>query len=113
MDNEQATAERFADSEFTKYVNKDGNPCQKLLRRSSLFEQEEVLVHFSYEASNEKFLLVDVKGVDYNLYDPGVATIETLIEAPSAEEFFYISNLRGTTINNFLQHTKVSYFVLS
>ena len=113
MDNEQATAERFADSEFTKYVNKDGNPCQKLLRKSSLFEQEEVLVHFSYEASNEKFLLVDVKGVDYNLYDPGVATIETLTEAPSAEEFFYISDLRGTTINNFLQHTKVSYFVLS
>ena len=113
MDNEQATAERFADSEFTKYVNKDGNPCQKLLRRSSLFEQEEVLVHFSYEASNEKFLLVDVEGLDYNLYDPDLATIETLIEAPSAEEFFYISNLRGTTINNFLQHTKVSYFVLS
>ena len=113
MDNEQATAERFADSEFTKYVNKDGNPCQKLLRKSSLFEQEEVLVHFSYEASNEKFLLVDVEGLDYNLYDPDLATIETLIEAPSAEEFFYISNLRGTTINNFLQHTKVSYFVLS
>ena len=70
-------------------------------------------MHFSYEASNEKFLLVDVEGLDYNLYDPDLATIETLIEAPSAEEFFYIGNLRGTTINNFLQHTKVSYFVLS
>ena len=70
-------------------------------------------MHVSYEASNEKFLLVDVEGLDYNLYDPDLATIETLIEAPSAEEFFYIGNLRETAINNFLQHTNVSYFVLS
>ena len=70
-------------------------------------------MHVSYEASNEKFLLVDVEGLDYNLYDPDLATIETLIEAPSAEEFFYIGNLREAAINNFLQHTKVSYFVLS
>ena len=70
-------------------------------------------MHVSYEASNEKFLLVDVEGLDYNLYDPDLATIETLIEAPLAEEFFYIGNLREAAINNFLQHTNVSYFVLS
>ena len=70
-------------------------------------------MHVSYEASNEKFLLVDVEGLDYNLYDPDLAIIETLIEAPSAEEFFYIGNLREAAINNFLQHTNVSYFVLS
>ena len=70
-------------------------------------------MHVSYEASNEKFLLVDVEELDYNLYDPDLATIETLIEAPSAEEFFYIGNLREAAINNFLQHTNVSYFVLS
>ena len=70
-------------------------------------------MHFSYETSQEKFLLVDVEGLDYNLYDPDVAIIETLIEAPSAEEFFYIGNLREAAINNFLQHTNVSYFVLS
>ena len=54
-----------------------------------------------------------MEGLDYNLYDPDLATIETLIEAPSAEEFFYIGNLREAAINNFLQHTNVSYFVLS
>ena len=70
-------------------------------------------MHFSYETSQEKFLLVHVEGLDYNLYDPDVAIIETLIEAPSAEEFFYIGNLREAAINNFLQHTNVSYFVLS
>ena len=57
-----------------------------MLGKSSLFEQAEALVHFSYEASNEKFLLADLEGADYKLYDPEITTIETLIEAPSAEE---------------------------
>ena len=86
LDNEPI---RFVDGEFTKYVNNDGKPCQKLLGKGSLLEQAEALVHFSYEASNEKFMLVDLQGADYKLHDPEIATIETLIEAPSAEEFFF------------------------
>ena len=74
--------ERFADGEFTKYVNKDGKSCQKELGKTSLFEQAEALVHFSHEASNEKFLLVELQRADNNLYNPGIATTETLIEAP-------------------------------
>ena len=46
--NEPITVERFVDGEFTKYVNNDGNPCQKELVKSSLLEQAEALVHFSY-----------------------------------------------------------------
>ena len=65
-------------------------------RWSSLFEQAEDLMHFSYEASNEKFLLVDFEGEDYKLYDPGIAALETLIEAPSAEELFCTDNLRDS-----------------
>ena len=102
LDNEPITLERFVDGEFTKHVNNDGNPCQKVLGKSSLFKQAEALVHFSYKASNEKFLLVDLQMADHKLYHPGIATIETLIEAPSAEEFFCTGNLRETAINNFL-----------
>ena len=65
-------------------------------RWSSLFEQAEDLMHFSYEASNEKFLLVDLEGEDYKLYDPDIAALETLIEAPSAEELFCTDNLRDS-----------------
>ena len=65
-------------------MNHYGNPW--VLGKSSLFEQAEALVHFSYKASNEKFLLADLEGADYKLYDPEITTIETLIEAPSAEE---------------------------
>ena len=113
LDKELITVEKFTDGAFTKYVNNDGNSCQKILGKSSLFEQAEALVYFSCEASNEKFLLVDLQGADYKLCDPEIATMETLIEAPSAEEFFCTGDLRETSINNFLRHTNAMYFVLS
>ena len=101
------TAERIAESEFIKYVNN-----MKVLVKSSLLEQAEALMHFSYEASYEKFLLVDLEGADYKSYDPNIATVETLTEAPSVEEFFYIGNLRETAINNFFTAHKYSVFCL-
>ena len=60
LNNEPITAEKFVDGEFIKYLNKDGKLCQKVLGKSSLFEPAEALVRFSYEASNEKFLQVDL-----------------------------------------------------
>ena len=41
--------------------------------------------------------------VDYKVYDPEIPTIETLIEALSAEEFSCIGNLRETAIIIFLK----------
>ena len=49
---------------------------------------------------------------EYKLYHPEVAIIETLVEAPSAEEFVFTGNLRQTAINNFFC-TNAMYFVLS
>ena len=104
--------ERSVDGEYTKYVYNDGNPCRKVLGKSSLFEQVEALVHFSYEASSEKFLLVDLQGADYKLYHPEIATIETLIEAPSVEELFYTGNLRETANNDLFTAHKCNLFCL-
>ena len=42
LDNEPLTVERFVDGEFTKYVNNDGNPCQKVPGKSFLFKQVSV-----------------------------------------------------------------------
>ena len=39
-----------------------------VLGKSTFFKQAEALVHFSYEASKEKFLLVDLERADYKLY---------------------------------------------
>ena len=72
-----------------------------MLGKSSLLEQLDALVHVSYDANNEKFLSIDLQVADYKLNHPEIATIETLIEAPSVEEFFCTGNLRETAINNF------------
>ena len=104
--------ERFVDGNFKKYVNNDRNRCQKVLGKSSIFKQAEAWVHFFYKGSNEKFLLNDLQGPDYKLYDPEIATIETLIEAPSAEEFFCTGNLRETAINTFFAAHKSNVFCL-
>ena len=69
-------------------------------------------MYFSYEASNEKFLLVDLQVADYNLHDLEIATTETLIEAPSAEEFFCAGNFRGTAINNIFTAHNCNVFCL-
>ena len=62
---EPITVEIFVDSKFTKYINNDGNPCQKVLSKSSIIEQAETLVYFFHGANNEKFLLVDLQEADY------------------------------------------------
>ena len=69
-------------------------------------------MQFSYKTSNKKFLLIDLEGANYKLYDPDIATIETLIKALSAEEFFYIGNLRETVINIFFTAHKCNVFCL-
>ena len=70
-----------------------------------MFEQAEDLLHFSYDASNEKFLLVVLQGVDYILHNPEIAAIEILIEAR-----FYTGNHREKAINNFFTAHKRNLF---
>ena len=76
-------------------------------RLRSLFEQAEDLVHFYYEASNARFLLVDLEGADYKLYDPDIPAI-----TPSVEQFFCTSNLREITINDLFTVHKCTVFCL-
>ena len=37
MEKEPITVERFVDDKFTKYVNSNENPCQRVLGKSFLF----------------------------------------------------------------------------
>ena len=34
----------------------------------------ECLVHFTYESTNQKLMLLDIQGSGYQLYDPEIAT---------------------------------------
>ena len=83
-----------------------------MLGKSSIFEQAEGLLYFSY-ASNEKCLLVVLQGLDYILYDPKIATIEILIEALRQKNSFILAILEKKRLIIFLQHTNAIYFLLS
>ena len=56
LNNNPIIMEGFVDCEFIKHVNNDRKPCQKVLGKSSIFEQA-----FFYETRAKKFLLVDLQ----------------------------------------------------
>ena len=62
LGNEPSTVERFPDGEFTKYLNNNGNLCQKILGKSFLFKQAEALVHFPMKQATKSFCLLICKG---------------------------------------------------
>ena len=38
-------------------------------------EKAEALAHFSYVVSKQKFLLADIQGIGFNLWDPEIASL--------------------------------------
>ena len=43
-----------------------------------LIEKAECLVHYSYDSSNRKLMIIDIQGSNYHLYDPEIATEEPM-----------------------------------
>jgi hypothetical protein len=58
--NEVVTVEEFVEGEFVKYIINTAVVCRKSTTASSLKAQS--LVHFSYEKSGGKIMLVDLQG---------------------------------------------------
>ena len=81
---EPATIEEFVEGTFSKYINNNGQ-CINLVtdcenHAKTIHEKAQSLVHFSYVATDQKMMLLDVQGSDYKLYDPEIATNELLHE---------------------------------
>ena len=81
---EPATIEEFVEGTFSKYINNNGE-CINLVtdcenHAKTIHEKAQSLVHFSYVATDQKMMLLDVQGSDYKLYDPEIATNELLHE---------------------------------
>ena len=55
-----------------KYVNNNGSIVNA--PQSELQKKTECPVHFSYNKSQEKLMVVDIQGSGYNLTDPDLAT---------------------------------------
>jgi hypothetical protein len=66
------TIEKYIEGEFTKYVNNNGHVTAD--KKDVKTQKAEALVHYSYQLSKGQFLLVDIQGTDYKLYDPEVAS---------------------------------------
>ena len=64
--------------QFKKYVNNDGqiDPSDDTERLGNTLSMADALVHFSYSHSNHRMLLVDVQGVECQLTDPEISTLE-------------------------------------
>lgn len=92
---EFVTIEEFIEGRFTKYVNNNG---ELSINDSEILKKAESLAYFSYERSEKEFMILDMQGSGYHLFDPERAS-KKLIE--DKEVLFSTGNLSTTAINNF------------
>ena len=110
-----ATIEEFVPGSFSKYVNNNGLCCSPPQGCTSyvkeMYEKAQCLVHFSYLHSDQKFMLLDIQGSFYQLYDPEIATVDMRnTNSDNAEIYFCCGNLSTIAINKFLEeHTCNAY----
>ena len=68
-------------------------------------EKAQALVHFSYIATDNKMILVDIQGSRYHLYDPEIATKDLYGEDDEeAEIYFCCGNLSSLAIDTFMKN---------
>ena len=113
FEDEPATVEEFVPGDFVKYINNNGDCCSPpgecTTEYKDVFLKAECLVHYSYEYSKHKLMLLDIQGSKYQLYDPEIATTN-LVCANSSEFFFCCGNLSTIAIGEFVKnHTCGKY----
>ena len=98
------TIESFVGGTFSKYVNNDGD-CQVHQNDEIqvIFDKAQTLVHWTYEFSKGRLMLLDIQGVDYSLYDPEIAS-PRLTQDDSEELNFCAGNLGALAINKFIEN---------
>ena len=95
------TIEKYIEGSFIKYVNNNGNVTAN--KEDVITHKAETLVHYSYQMSKGQFLLVDIQGTGYKLYDPEIAsTVHTEGENSSMINFC-IGNLSTQAIDVFFK----------
>ena len=96
--NEVVTIEEFTEGQFVKYVNNNGSIVNA--PQSELQKKAECLVHFSYNKSQEKLMVVDIQGSGYNLTDPEIATSVGSFDEKD-ELLFCVGNLSKAACDTF------------
>ena len=98
------TIEKYVDGSFHKYINNDGQcAATEIDEIKAIYEKAQTLVHFSYILSEKKFMLVDLQGSGYQLYDPEIATLQ---HVDNDEIFFCAGNLSKVAFDTFKKEHK-------
>ena len=103
------TIEKYIEGKFIKYVNNNGNVTANM--KDVTTQKAEALVHFSYQMSKGEFLLVDIQGTGYKLYDPEIAsTILVNTAGGNSSINFCIGNLSITAIDSFFENHTCNFY---
>ena len=99
------TIEEYVEGEFQKYVNNNGvcitSPAEQF---DEIYGKAQCLVHFSYQISERKLMLLDIQGSSFKLYDPEIATTDLIANdasSSSKEVNFCAGNLSYIAIDSF------------
>ena len=113
INDQPATIEEFVPGSFTKIINNNGiiipfaEDADDELKQ--MLQKAECLVHHSHELSNSKFMLLDIQGTGYQLFDPEIATNEVMDEEDE-EVYFCCGNCSSVGINAFLASHKCNKY---
>ena len=108
------TIEEFVQCDFHKYVNNNGfHIPSSSVEFDEVYEKAQCLVHYSYQISEKKLMLLDIQGSFFKLYDPEIATTDLLVNdasLDSKEVNFCAGNFSCTAIDEFkLKHSCNKY----
>ena len=111
VNGQPATIEEYVPGEFVKIINNNGVIIPLADDESSveLLHKAECLVHYTYQSSNKKFMLLDIQGMGYKLIDPEIATTEVM-DKDTNEVFFCCGNCSTVGIDAFLACHKCNKF---
>ena len=113
VNDQPATVEEFVPGSFTKIINNNGiiipfaEDADDEIKQMPL--KAECLVHYSYESSNRKLMLLDIQGMGYQLFDPEIATNKVQDEEDSIV-YFCCGNCSSVGIDAFLAAHKCNKY---
>ena len=108
---EPATIEEFIPGVFVKYINNNGFCAEPSFASTEqdkeTYNKAQTLVHYSYEATDQKMMLLDIQGSSFQVCDPEIATSALTMEDDTAENakdemLFCCGNLSIVAISNFI-----------
>ena len=73
--------EEYIPGSFHKYINNNGQINYQLSGRfTELLCKTECFAQYTYKSTKQNMMVLDLQGIDYNLCDPELATVDLLCD---------------------------------